>query len=59
MADGVWKYVYPYVFWLSKQLLPNEFFDPSTPSKRKVDSREEKRKEKEKKREENVVYSGH
>ena len=37
----------------------NEFFDPSTPSMRKVDSREEKRKEKEKKREENVVYSGH
>ena len=39
----------------------NKFFDPSTPSMRKVDDGEEKRKDKrkEKKRENNDVYSGH
>ena len=30
MADGVWK-----VFWHSKQLSLNKFFDPKTPSMRK------------------------
>ena len=33
MADGIWKDVFGY----SKQLLLNEFFDPSTPSMRKRD----------------------
>ena len=37
----------------SKQLSLNKFFDPSTPSMRKVDDGEEK------KRENNDVYSGH
>ena len=35
MADGVWKCVYLKVFWHSKQLSLNKFFDPSTPSMRK------------------------
>ena len=35
MADVVWKGVYPYFFWRSKQLSQNKFFDPSTPSMRK------------------------
>ena len=48
MADGVWKGVYPQVFGHSKQLSLNKFFDPSTPSMRKVDDGE-KRKKKEKK----------
>ena len=34
VVDGVWKGVYPQVFWHSKQLLLNKFFDPSTPSMR-------------------------
>ena len=60
MADGVWKGVYPWVFGHSKQLSLNKFFDPSTPSMRKVDDGEEKKeKEKRKKRENNDVYSGH
>ena len=45
MADGVWKGVYPQIFGHSKQLLLNKFFDPSTPSMRKVDDREKKRKD--------------
>merc|ERR1712117_809713 len=49
MADGVWKGVYPYVLGRSRQLSLNKFFDPSTPSMRKVDDGEEK-KEKEKKK---------
>ena len=48
MADGVWKSVYLLVFGRSKQLLRNKFFDPSPPSKRKVDDREKKKGEKEK-----------
>ena len=48
MADGVWKGVQPEVIGHFKQLLLNKFFDPSTPSTRKVDNGE-KRKEKEKK----------
>ena len=44
MADGVWKGVYPQGFSLSKQLSLNEFFDPSTPSMRKVDNGEKKKK---------------
>ena len=46
MADGVWKGVYPSFFGHSKQLSLNKFFDPSTPSMRKVDNGEEKRKKK-------------
>ena len=51
MADGVWKGVYPQVLGRSRQLSLNKFFDPSTPSMRKVDDgekRKEKKKEKEK-----------
>ena len=61
MADGVWKGVYPQVFGPSKQLSLNKFFDPSTPSMRKVDDGEEKKekKKRKKKRENNDVYSGH
>ena len=51
IADGVWKVVYLEVFGHSKQLLLNKYFDPSTPSMRKVDDGE-------KKREKNVVFSG-
>ena len=58
MADGVRKDVYPQVFGHSKQLSLNKFFDPSTPSMRKVDDGEEKKKKK-KKKENNDVYSGH
>ena len=57
MADRVWKGAYPQVFWRSGQLSLNKFFDPSTPSMRKVDDGEEKRKEK--KKENNGVFSGH
>ena len=42
MADRVWKGVYPQVFGRSHQLLLNKFFDPSLPSIRKVDNRENK-----------------
>ena len=35
MVNGVWKRVYPRVFGGSRQLSPNKFFDPSTPSMRK------------------------
>ena len=38
----------------SKQLLLNKFFDPSTPSMRKVDDRGKKEKKKN-----NVIYNGH
>merc|ERR1711954_186458 len=44
MADGVWKGVYPWVLGRSRQLSLNKFFDPSTPSMRKVDDGEEKQK---------------
>ena len=47
MADGV----YPWVFGHSKQLSLNKFFDPTTPSMRKVDNGEKKKKKKEKKEE--------
>ena len=53
MADGVWKGAYPQVLGHSKQLLLNKFFDPSTPSMRKVDDGEKKEEEN------NDVYSGH
>ena len=46
----------PKVVWHFKQLLLNKFFDPSTPSMRKVNDGE---KNEEKKRENNVVYSGY
>ena len=35
------------------------FFDPSTPSMRKVDDGEERKKKKKKKKEKNGVFSGH
>ena len=64
MANGVSKRVYSQVFGRSKQLSQNKFFDPSTPSIRKVDDGEKKRRKKkeEKKRikkEKNGVFSGH
>ena len=47
----------PVGFWTPRQLSLDKFFDPSTPSMRKVDDGgNEKKKEKKKK---NVVYSGH
>ena len=52
MADEVWKGVYPLVFWRSRQLTLNKFFDPSAPSMRKVDDGE-------KRKENNVVFSCH
>ena len=49
MADRVWKGVYPLVLGRSRQLSLNKFFDPSTPSMRKVDGgKRKKEKEKEK-----------
>ena len=65
MADGVWKGVYPQVLGRSRQLSLNKFFDPSTPSMRKVDDGEEKnekrkkKRKKKEKRENNDIYSGH
>ena len=50
MADRVWKGVYPKVFRRAHQLLLNKFFDPSTPSMRKVDDGEEKKRKKKKKK---------
>ena len=44
MADRVWKGVYSRGFGHSKILSLNKFFDPSTPSMRKVDDEEKKRK---------------
>ena len=44
MADGVQKQV----IGRSDQLTLNKFFDPSTPSMRKVDNGEKKKKRKEK-----------
>ena len=52
---GSGKVSTPKIFGHSKQLLLKKFFDPSTPSMRKVDDRE-KRKEK---KENYDVYSGH
>ena len=43
MADGVWEGVNPQVFRRSKQHSLNKFFDPRTPSMRKVDNREYKK----------------
>ena len=37
MADLIWNRVYLYVLGRSCQLWLNKFFDPSTPSMRKVD----------------------
>ena len=45
MADGVWKGVQSQVIGPSDQLFLNEFFDPSTPSMRKVDNGEKKKKQ--------------
>ena len=47
MPDGVWKGVYLKVFGHSTQLSLNKFFDPSTPSMRKVDNGEKKEEKKE------------
>ena len=58
MADGVWKGVQPLVIGRSRQLSLNKVFDPSTPSMRKVDDGEKKRKEKKKEREKNGENSG-
>ena len=57
MADGVWKGVQPEVIGHFKQLSLNKFFDPSTPSMRKVD--DWKRKKKRKEKENNGGNSGH
>ena len=46
MADVAWKGVYPYIFGLFHQLSLNKFFDPCTPSMRKVDDGEKKKKKK-------------
>ena len=43
---GSGKVSTPQVFGCSKQLLLNKFFDPSTPSMRKVDDGERKKKKK-------------
>ena len=59
MADGVWKGVQPQVLGRSRQLSLNKFLDPSTPSMRKVDDGEKKRKEKRKEKEKNGVFSGY
>ena len=58
MADKVWKRVYPQVLGRSRQLSLNKFFDPSTPSMRKVDDgkRKEKEKRKEKKRKKIMTF---
>ena len=50
MADGVWKGVQPKVIGHFEPLSLNKFFDPSTPSMRKIDDGEKKRKKKEKKK---------
>ena len=34
-VSGVWKVLYPYVLWRSRQLLLNKIFDLRTPSMRK------------------------
>ena len=57
MADRVWKEVQSQVIGPSDQLSLNKFFDPSTPSMRKVDDGGEKRKKR--KEENNDVFSGH
>ena len=49
---GSGKGLYPKVFGHFKQLSLNKFFDLTTPSMRKVDDGEKKKKEK------NVVFSG-
>ena len=54
MANGVC--VYPWVFGHSCQLLPNKFFDPSTPSIRKVNNREKKKERKKKKRKKRMAF---
>ena len=58
MADGVWKGGYLEDLGRSRQLSLNKFLDPSTPSMRKVDDGEKKKKRKEK-REKYGVFSGH
>ena len=56
MADRIYRgarapknEVNPYVIGPPEQLLLNKFFDPSTPSMRKVDDGEEKRKKRKEK----------
>ena len=48
MADRVLKGVYLYVFGRSSLLSQNKFLDPSTPSMRKVDDVEKRKKKREK-----------
>ena len=55
MADGVWKWVQPYVIGHFEPLLLNKFFDPSTPSMRNIDDGEKKKK----KKKNNCGNSGH
>ena len=59
IADWVWKGVYHLVFGRSGQLLLNKFFDPSTPSMRKVVDGEKKEMKRKERKENNDVYSGH
>ena len=49
MGDGVWKGVNLLTFGRSCQLMLNKFFDPTTPSMRKVDDRGKKKKKRKKK----------
>ena len=46
MTKGVWKGVQPQVFGRSRQLSLNKFWDPSTPSMRKVDNGGNEKKKK-------------
>ena len=46
IADRVWKWVKPLVIGPPDQLLLHQFFDPSTPSMRKVDDGEKKENKK-------------
>ena len=55
MADGVWKGVQALVIGHFKQLSLNKFFDPSTPSMRKIDDGEKKKKRKRKKEKEKIT----
>ena len=49
MGDGVRKGVSPQFFGRSCQLSLNKFFDPSTPSMRKVDNGEKEKKKRKRK----------
>ena len=57
MADGVWKGVQTQVIGHFEPLSLNKFFDPSTPSMRKIDDGE-KEKERKKYRKAEYVQRG-